>query len=141
MRLEREEQIAAIVAAEPGPVVWVRREFRAQRRRAAYRLAEVSGLHWSSRSGGKKRRANRPYLHGYVWCNAMIVGAVAHSCRHGPPPHRIKVCITRIDNKKAWGEIERATLSGTGMPERWLITPNHNGTSRYACAETAAHGE
>src|SRR4051794_16087197 len=42
-RKEREEQIAAIVAAEPGPVVWVRREFKGKRRRAAYRLADVSG--------------------------------------------------------------------------------------------------
>jgi len=109
-RLEREAQIAAVVAAEPGPVVWVRRQFNGKRRRAAYRLADVSGLHWSSRSGGKKRRANRPYLHGYVWCDAMIVGAVAHSCRHGPPPHRIKVCLTRIDNKTIWREIERAAL-------------------------------
>ena len=105
-RLEREEQIAAIVAAEPGPVVWVRREFKGKRRRAAYRLADVSGLHWSSRSGGKKRRANRPYLHGYVWCDAMIVGAVAHSCRHGPPPHRIKVCITKKDNRRAFDFLE-----------------------------------
>lgn len=112
-RKEREEQIAAAVAAEPGLVVWVRRQFNGKRRRAAYRLSDVSGLHWSSRSGGKRWRANRAYLHGYVWCDAMIIGAVAHSCRHGPPPHRIKVCITKVDNKKNWREIECAALLGT----------------------------
>jgi hypothetical protein len=108
-RLERETRMAAAVAAEPGPVVWVRRQFNNRRsRRAAYRIADVSRLHWSSHSGGKRRRVNRPYLHGYVWCDAMITGVVAHSCRHGPPPHHIKVCLTRIDNKGIWPELERA---------------------------------
>jgi hypothetical protein len=93
----------------------VRRHFNNRRRRAAYRIADISGLHWSSRSGGRKQRANRLYLHGYVWCDAMITGAVAHSCRHGPPPHRIKICITKVDNKKTWGEIERAALGGTDV--------------------------
>ena len=106
--MEREERFAAAVAAEPGLVVWVRREFKGRNRRAAYRIADVSGLHWSSRSGGLQRRANRLYLHGYVWCDAMIVGAVAHSCRHGPPPHRIKICIVKVDNKTNWREIEGA---------------------------------
>ena len=54
------------------------------------------------------------YLHGYVWCDAMITGAVAHSCRHGPPPHHIKVCITRIDNKDVWRELERAAPPRAG---------------------------
>ena len=115
-RRERDERIAAVVAAEPAPVVWVRRQFNGRRRRAAFRLADVSGLHWSSRSGGKKRRANRPYLHGYVWCDAMIAGGVAHSCRHGPPPHRIKVCLTKVDNKTNWPEIERAALRAADDP-------------------------
>jgi hypothetical protein len=117
-RMEREERMAAAVAAEPGPVVWVRRRFDDRRsRRAAYHFAEVSGLHWSSRSGGKKRRTNRLYLHGYVWCDAMLVGAVAHSCRQGPPPHRIKVCLTRVDNKTIWPEIERAAYTLRSRPE------------------------
>src|SRR5947209_5961900 len=113
-RLEHEARMAAAVAAEPGPVVWVRRRSNNRRsRRAAYRIADVTGLHWASRSGGKRRRATRPYLHGYVWCNAMIAGVVGHSCSHGPPPHHIKVCITKIDNKTIWPEIERAALRGT----------------------------
>jgi len=116
-RMEREARIAAAAAAEPGPVVWVRRRFNDRRsRRAAYRFADVSGLHWSSRSGGKKRHTNRPYLHGYVRCDAMLVGAVAHSCRQGPAPHRIKVCLTRSDNKQVWPQIERAAYTSPGRP-------------------------
>lgn len=108
-RLEHEARMAAAVAAEPGPVVWVRRTFNNRRsRRAAYRIADVTRLHWSSYSGGKRRRVNRPYLHGYVWCDAMITGILGHSCRHGPPPHHIKVCIVKVDNKTTWREIEGA---------------------------------
>lgn len=107
LRKERQERDAAAVAAEPGLVVWVRRQFD-DRRHAAYRIADLGGLHWSNRSGGLQHRANRHYLHAYVWCDGMIAGELAHSCRHGPGPHRIKVCITKIDNKKNWREIECA---------------------------------
>jgi hypothetical protein len=131
LRKEREERIAAIVAAEPGPVIWVRRHFD-HRHRAAYRIIDVTGLHWSRRSGGKKHRANRPYLHGYVWCDAMIVGAVAHSCRHGPPPHRIKVCIVKVDNKKGWREIERAA------PARPDVDSTGGGTLRSRARKSRA---
>jgi hypothetical protein len=106
LRKERQERDAAAVAAEPALVVWVRRQFD-DRRHAAYRIADLGGLHWSNRSGGLQHRANRHYLHGYVWCDGMIAGELAHSCRHGPGPHRIKVCITKIDNKKNWREVER----------------------------------
>ena len=105
-RLERERDAAAI-AAEPGPIVWVRRQFNS-RKHAAYRLAEVSEWHWSNMSGGIVRRANRHYLHGYVWCDAMIAGRLAHTCQHGPPPHRIKVCVTKKGNEKFWRVIAAA---------------------------------
>ena len=95
------------LAAEPGPIVWVRRQF-SSRKHAAYRLGDVDGWHWSNMSGGIVRRANRFYLHGYVWCDALIAGKLAHSCLHGPPPHHIKVCVTRKGNEKFWGEIEEA---------------------------------
>ena len=42
---------AAAIAAEPGPVVWVRRPFD-DHRHAAYRLADVDGWHRSNMSGG-----------------------------------------------------------------------------------------
>jgi hypothetical protein len=97
--------IAAVIAAEPGSVVWVRRQFN-NRKHAAYRLADVSKWHWSNFSGGIGRKANRHYLHGYVWCDAMLAGKLGHSCQHGPPPHHIKVCITKKGNEKVWRDIE-----------------------------------
>ena len=54
----------AALAAEPGPIVWVRRQFD-DHRHAAYRLGDVSGWHWSDISGGVQHRANRHYLHAY----------------------------------------------------------------------------
>jgi hypothetical protein len=107
LRKEQEERDAAAVAAEPGLVVWVRRQFD-DHRHAAYRMDDLSGIHWSNVSGGLQHRANREYLHAYVWCDGMVAGALAHSCRHGKGPHRIKVCITKVNNKKNWREIERA---------------------------------
>jgi hypothetical protein len=107
LRREREAgAIAATLAAEPGPVVWVRRQFNS-RKHAAYRLADVSNWHWSQWSGGIGRKANRHYLHGYVWCDALIAGRLGHTCQHGPPPHHIKVCVTKKGNEKVWREIEK----------------------------------
>ena len=106
LRREREAaEVAAIIAAEPGPVVWVRRQFN-NRKHAAYRIGDISKWHWSRFSGGLGRRANGYYLHGYVWCNELIVGRLGHSCIHGPPPHHIKVCVTKKGNEKVWKAIE-----------------------------------
>jgi hypothetical protein len=63
-------------------------------------FAAISGLHWSSMSGGVHARAPRDFLHGYISCAAIIDGALAHSCRHGEGPHHIKVCIVKKDNKR-----------------------------------------
>ncbi|HWK96293.1 MAG TPA: hypothetical protein VNR39_12810 [Pseudolabrys sp.] len=106
----RRDRDLAALAAEPGPVVWVRRQFD-DHRHAAYRLAEVSEWHKSRYSGGIGNKANRRYLHGYVWCDAMIAGRLAHSCQHGPPPHRIKVCVTKKGNEKFWKEIEEVAAN------------------------------
>jgi hypothetical protein len=103
----KRDRDAAALAAEPGPIVWVRRQF-SHHKHAAYRLADVSRWHWSNFSGGVGHRANRYYLHAYVWCDGMIAGEIAHSCRHGPPPHHIKVCITKKGNETFWREIEAA---------------------------------
>lgn len=103
---ERDRDAAAL-AAEPGPIVWVRRQFD-HHRHAAYRLADVRGWHWSNISGGINHLANRYYLHAYVMCDGMIAGELAHRCIHGPPPHRIKVCITKKGNEKFWRAIEEA---------------------------------
>ncbi|MFD5828119.1 hypothetical protein [Lentzea sp. NPDC060358] len=78
-------------------VVWVRRQWN-NTLSAGYRLADVSEPHWSEFSGGTQTRANRFYVHAYVMCDAAVEGEVAHSCRHGRGPHRIKVCIVAVDN-------------------------------------------
>lgn len=78
-------------------LVWVRRQWN-NTLSAGYRLTDLSGPHWSDFSGGTQTRANRPYVHAYVLCDAAVEGEVAHSCLHGKGPHRIKVCVTAIDN-------------------------------------------
>lgn len=60
-----EDRRLEALAAEPGPIVWVRRQFNS-RKHAANRLGDVDGWHRSNMSGGIVRRANRYYLHGYV---------------------------------------------------------------------------
>jgi hypothetical protein len=83
-----------------------RRQFD-DHRHAAYRLEDVSGWHWSDISGGVQHRANRHYLHAYVMCDGMIAGELAHSCEHGPPPHRTKVCITKKGNENSGARYRR----------------------------------
>jgi hypothetical protein len=108
-------EAAAVAAAEAtGRVVWVRRQFDSHKH-AAYRFSDMSGWHWSDISGGTQKRANRQYLHAYVMCDAMIAGELSHSCAHGPGPHRIKVCVTKTDNKKSWKEIEQAVQTASNV--------------------------
>src|SRR5437764_882387 len=79
--------------------------------------------HSPSTAGGANRRSPRPARRG---ARGSIARPVGHSCRHGPPPHHIKVCITKIDNRKTWGEIERAALrraDDPGTPERFQQEP------------------
>jgi hypothetical protein len=38
-------------------------------------------------------------------CDAMIGGTLAHSCAHGPGPHRIKVCLVRKENESVWKDV------------------------------------
>lgn len=73
-------------------VVTVRRQWN-DWRHATYLLDDIDGLHWSDFSGGIMVAAPRPFVHGFVLCDRMLGGELAHSCRHGPPPHKIKVCM------------------------------------------------
>lgn len=73
--------------------------------KARYRLSDVSRLHWDDMSGGINAAAPQLFVHGYVLCNGMIDGELAHSCRHGRPPHEIKVCITKKFNESVWHEV------------------------------------
>jgi len=77
--------------------IWVRRQW-SDYRLAKYRVDDIEGLHWTDTSGGIGTRAPRDFLHGYVWCDRMVEGELAHSCAHGPGPHRIKVCIVKKGN-------------------------------------------
>jgi hypothetical protein len=70
-------------------------------RLADYRLSDVSRIRWDYVGGGIQRRSQW-HVYGYVMCDAMLSGKIAHSCRHGPPPHRVKVCITKKYNEDVW---------------------------------------
>jgi hypothetical protein len=111
------------------PTLTVRRQWN-NWRQAVYRFDDVSDLHWSKISGGVKRVANRYYIHAYVMCDAMLSGRVAHSCKHGEGPHRIKVCIIQKLNKPLWPRI----LETVGKPN-----PNKPVKRRKSRKRAAAH--
>ncbi|MBC8438426.1 MAG: hypothetical protein H8D87_01910 [Deltaproteobacteria bacterium] len=76
--------------------VYIRRQFN------DYRIAKIpfdglSGIRWDTISGGVNNIAPQPFIHAYVWCDEVI-GDIAHSCQHGPPPHSIKIVIVKKDN-------------------------------------------
>lgn len=72
---------------------------------AEYRMSDISGLGWSQITGGMSRRTPYPMVMGYVACDGMVSGELAHSCNHGPPPHSIKVCLIKKYNRPYWKEI------------------------------------
>ncbi len=86
-------------------LVNIRRQWNRPRKLAICRLGDIDDIRWRRFSGGTKHKANRLYLHGYVMCDQLIAGHLAHSCQHGPAPHRIKVCITKKGNEKIWREV------------------------------------
>ena len=77
-------------------------------------LEYLENFHWSNVSGGVWKRAPQCFLHARVLCTA-IDGDFDHSCMHGPPPHSIKVCIVKKDNKEVWQELLQ--LVGTPKPQ------------------------
>ena len=91
------------------PIITVRRQWN-DWRQARYRLSDLSDFQMDDTSGGVWAVAPRPFLHAFVWCNRMIDGELAHSCNHGPPPHRIKICIVKKDNTKEIYAVARARL-------------------------------
>lgn len=89
------------------PHIVVRRQWN-DWRRATIEYSRFESPHWSNESGGVRARAPRYYVHGYVWCNSIIEGELAHSCSHGEGPHRIKVCIVKGDNNPSvWHELAK----------------------------------
>ena len=85
-------------------------------RLARYDLTKITELRWGFIGGGIQRRAQW-HVYGFVWCNEKIDGRLAHSCRHGPPPHRIKVCVTKKFNETIWPKI-LALVGPKPMPRR-----------------------
>ncbi len=51
---------------------------------ATVRVADLSGLHFSQFSGGVHAPARREFLHGYIWCDQLQEGELAHLWLHGP---------------------------------------------------------
>jgi hypothetical protein len=80
--------------------VWVRRQWN-DGRAIEIDIDQIQRPHWTDISGGIMKRANRLYLHGYISCALDTEGVLPHSCRHGPPPHRIKICVVKVDNTRA----------------------------------------
>jgi hypothetical protein len=97
--MSSQSELQTIVSEFGHQLVTVRRQWN-DWRKAVYRFHAIENVHWSDVSGGVNAHANREYLHGYVWCDKMVSGDLAHSCMHGKVPHRIKVCIVQIDNTK-----------------------------------------
>ena len=67
--------------------------------KARYRLDSATWFRFDSVSGGVGKSTNQ-HVYCNVWCDGMIDGELAHSCMHGPPPHEIKVCVTKTDNSE-----------------------------------------
>ena len=72
---------------------------------AMYRLDAISRWHWHCVAPGMNTWGTRDFVHGYVMCNEAISGGVFHSCKHGPLPHNIKVCILEKGNEAVWDKI------------------------------------
>ena len=72
---------------------------------AQYELSKIRGLRWDSVTGGVQRVTPYPMVMGYVWCDGVVSGELAHSCSHRPGPHEIKVCVIKKYNKEHWKRI------------------------------------
>jgi hypothetical protein len=62
-----------------GSTVVVRRRCD-DKKRATYRVQDVSELHMQEVNGTAAKRSE---LHGYVWCDALLQGELAHECAPG----------------------------------------------------------
>lgn len=79
------------------PIVVVRRQWN-DWRCAEVRFSSLSNFKWMDRSGGVGARGPQPFIYAGMSCDAIVSGAVGHSCRHGPAPHWIRVCVLKKDN-------------------------------------------
>ncbi len=64
-------------------------------------LSELWNFHIRKTSGGVQAPSPYPMLYAWMLCSSIPPESeFDHSCRHGPPPHEILVCITQKDNPK-----------------------------------------
>jgi hypothetical protein len=77
-----------------GSTVMVRRRC-GDKQRAIYRVEDIAELHMQEVNGAVAKHSE---LHGYVWCDALLQGELAHECARGSGAHRIKVCVLQKDN-------------------------------------------
>lgn len=78
-------------------LVSVRRQWNSWEVAQVY-VGDVSNPLWDLVSGGVQETSPEAFIYGYIWCDAIVSGSVAHSCLHGTAPHSIKICILRKDN-------------------------------------------
>lgn len=70
-------------------------------------LDALSGWHVAVAQGGHGARLPKPALAAYMSCEEIPSEAdFGHSCVHGPPPHRIKVIVQRVDNRAAYPRLK-----------------------------------
>jgi hypothetical protein len=98
------QKSAETEAAKNGEV-FIRRQWN-DFRVGSVTFSQVTGLHWSTYSGGVGASAPRPFIHGYIYCDE-VKGEISHSCAHGEGPHKIKVCLVKKDNPEMWEQILR----------------------------------
>lgn len=88
-----------MMTGENDPLISVRRHPN-DWQTAQFRLSKLERPHLARASGGVGRATAHPTLFAYVWCDGMDSGELAHSCQHGPPPHRILVAVPKVCNSK-----------------------------------------
>ena len=113
------QSIRIIDITEKGGETMITKTIQIRRQWNSYKIATtlleyLEKFHWDNVSGGVCRQAPQYFLHAQVLCTA-IDGDFDHSCEHGPPPHKIKVCIVKKDNKESWQELLK--LVGTPKPQ------------------------
>lgn len=81
-----------------GPMITVARGWGGRQIQVAPEA--LDGFHITTETGGVNATLPRPMWAAYMWCDRIPQGAdFGHSCRHGPPPHRILVLIPKYANR------------------------------------------
>jgi hypothetical protein len=91
-------------------VVTVRRQWNHTHMQGQVLLEHLHDFHWRRTGGGSVggfgNVAPRPFIYARMRCDSLLEGEIAHSCRHGPPPHEILVCITKMDNRNIYSALK-----------------------------------